>query len=417
MAEWYNQESRPFDLYETDNGLYYQAVGTLSNRERIEAIEIIKALDRIAVDEKNGENKIKGIRIRYGRIDGNLDIRDAPNLDLSEEKDSYYYIFKPPVAILFLACVFDGEVHFRDVLFGDVVSFIDGTQFRKIANFSRCKFEHLADFGNVQFGKIADFSQTRFVGIAIFSDVQFEEEANFSLSEFKETAFHNAKFGGYSDFGCSRFQFPVSFQDVKYWSDSPRITLARWLWKDGVWGKLLKCILFLHKNSPEGKPEKPAQFFLDRQNIDEVSNPLFKRYVADQQYIRSFQENHNVVYWLWRISCNCGRSLMLWAFWSLILALIFGLLYADFSCPSFLNDTFISDFLDWVDPKIKIGDTANNWFTGFYFSIVTFTTLGFGDVTPADGAGQFWITLEVILGYVMLGGLISIFANKLARRS
>ncbi len=55
----------------------------------------------------------------------------------------------------------------------------------------------------------------------------------------------------------------------------------------------------------------------------------------------------------------------------------------------------------------------------WYFSVVTFTTLGFGDVTPKSDSviAQCWIMLEVILGYIMLGGLISIFAEKLARRS
>ncbi len=42
MAEWFEEEFRPFRL--TDDGLYYQAVGTKDNLERIEAIEIIKAL-------------------------------------------------------------------------------------------------------------------------------------------------------------------------------------------------------------------------------------------------------------------------------------------------------------------------------------------------------------------------------------
>ena len=55
--------------------------------------------------------------------------------------------------------------------------------------------------------------------------------------------------------------------------------------------------------------------------------------------------------------------------------------------------------------------------SAFYFSIVTFTTLGFGDVITANRAARVMVTLEVILGYVMLGGLISIFATKLARRS
>lgn len=56
-------------------------------------------------------------------------------------------------------------------------------------------------------------------------------------------------------------------------------------------------------------------------------------------------------------------------------------------------------------------------FTPYYFSIVTFTTLGFGDVTPLNRAAEIWITLEVILGYGMLGLLISILASKVARRS
>ena len=53
----------------------------------------------------------------------------------------------------------------------------------------------------------------------------------------------------------------------------------------------------------------------------------------------------------------------------------------------------------------------------FYFSVVTFTTLGFGDIVADNTAARFLVTLEVIFGYVMLGGLISIFANKLASRS
>lgn len=55
--------------------------------------------------------------------------------------------------------------------------------------------------------------------------------------------------------------------------------------------------------------------------------------------------------------------------------------------------------------------------TFFYYSVVTFTTLGFGDIVPVNESLKLWVVIEVILGYVMLGGLISILANKLARRS
>ena len=52
-----------------------------------------------------------------------------------------------------------------------------------------------------------------------------------------------------------------------------------------------------------------------------------------------------------------------------------------------------------------------------YYSVVTFTTLGFGDIVALTNKARFVVGCEVVLGYVMLGGLISIFANKLARRS
>ncbi len=46
-----------------------------------------------------------------------------------------------------------------------------------------------------------------------------------------------------------------------------------------------------------------------------------------------------------------------------------------------------------------------------------FTTLGFGDVKPQTELAAIIVMFEVIIGYVMLGGLVSILATKLARRA
>jgi len=47
-----------------------------------------------------------------------------------------------------------------------------------------------------------------------------------------------------------------------------------------------------------------------------------------------------------------------------------------------------------------------------YFSIVTMTTLGFGDAyaSPTSHLGQFLLSLQVTLGYVLLGALVTRFA-------
>ena len=52
-----------------------------------------------------------------------------------------------------------------------------------------------------------------------------------------------------------------------------------------------------------------------------------------------------------------------------------------------------------------------------YFSVVTFTTLGFGNALPTTVSAQIVVIAEVIAGYVMLGGLLSLISNKLARRA
>jgi hypothetical protein len=88
-----------------------------------------------------------------------------------------------------------------------------------------------------------------------------------------------------------------------------------------------------------------------------------------------------------------------WAGWSLLLALLFAFVFWQLGPDSF--DT----------PHLKF-----NLSTMFYYSVVTFTTLGFGDIIPKTTTAAMCVTVEVIVGYVMLGGLITIFASKLSRR-
>ena len=63
------------------------------------------------------------------------------------------------------------------------------------------------------------------------------------------------------------------------------------------------------------------------------------------------------------------------------------------------------------------GYEESDWAPMLYYSVVTFTTLGFGDIVPRTQEAAWWIMAEVVMGYFMLGGLITILATKLARRS
>jgi len=131
-------------------------------------------------------------------------------------------------------------------------------------------------------------------------------------------------------------------------------------------------------------------------------SPRFKRFAQDQDFIEETRSHWFLfpIYLLWSISSDCGRSFVRWAGWSVVLAIIFGLMFYRLGPEAF-----------------AVADLPWNLSTMIYYSVVTFTTLGFGDVTPKTTEAAWWVMGEVITGYVMLGGLISIFASKLARRS
>jgi len=154
MAKWYENECRSFDLYENKDGWYYEAVGKEGNLERVKASQIIEALDKIALNEKNGDNKVKGIRIRYGRIDGDLDIRDSQAVERFQET-SITYVKLPNIELSFANTVFEGEVRFA------YPACNYSTKFEEKVSFSDSKFKEDAFFNNAVFEDDVYFMRVR----------------------------------------------------------------------------------------------------------------------------------------------------------------------------------------------------------------------------------------------------------------
>ncbi|MCX6581431.1 MAG: potassium channel family protein [Candidatus Aminicenantes bacterium] len=68
-----------------------------------------------------------------------------------------------------------------------------------------------------------------------------------------------------------------------------------------------------------------------------------------------------------------------------------------------------------IDYSTSSVDKSIGWLQSFYFSVVTFTTLGFGDIVPKPGIGQFAVATEVMLGYLLLGTMVAILIRKITR--
>ncbi len=138
---------------------------------------------------------------------------------------------------------------------------------------------------------------------------------------------------------------------------------------------------------------------VDVREIDFTGAHLCRRFILDQNYLAEFRSKSRANLWLyraWWITSDCGRSFLRWALWTGVLVVIFAGLYTMADVDYGAHETVLSPF---------------------YFSVVTLTTLGFGDILPTSVGAQLIAMAEVTVGYMALGGLLSIFSNKMARRA
>jgi uncharacterized protein YjbI with pentapeptide repeats len=138
---------------------------------------------------------------------------------------------------------------------------------------------------------------------------------------------------------------------------------------------------------------------LDIARIDTKTKPLLEYNIRRMNWEDWYKERTKLK-WLvkpfWWIS-DYGLSTSRIVATFFILAFVFAVVYRLY--PSF------------VIVNEVVGDIRGFWHA-LYFSVVTMTTLGFGDIAanPDSWGGQTLLMLQVILGYVLLGALVTRFA-------
>ncbi len=164
-----------------------------------------------------------------------------------------------------------------------------------------------------------------------------------------------------------------------------------------------------------GAPAERRGRFLGIRGLDSChGNALFVRDAKDQDYLDALERaidatpgpwakgGKRLLFSAWGL-IDYGRSLGRPFLYAALLSFAFGLVY-------------LADMrLGWG--LIDYSDSSQDLLTPFYFSIETYTTLGFGEITPMHWLGELLVMLEVVLGYTTLGLLLSILANRVARRA
>ncbi|MCK4593769.1 pentapeptide repeat-containing protein, partial [bacterium] len=146
---------------------------------------------------------------------------------------------------------------------------------------------------------------------------------------------------------------------------------------------LLKPLIKRRVKSTMIRAELPIFEEANLEAADWADNRRAQRDFIYAEYVRQFKHRHPRIAKLWSITCDYGRTLKRWAAWSAAFMILFGALFLASHLLHKADDNwFTRNVLPQVELQHELQKGQPTEFSYFYFSAVTFTTLGFGDVTP-----------------------------------
>lgn len=60
------------------------------------------------------------------------------------------------------------------------------------------------------------------------------------------------------------------------------------------------------------------------------------------------------------------------------------------------------------------GEDLRSFWEALYFTVISLTTVGYGDITPSNDIGKIVMSLQGVIGFSMFGVLISMIYRKIA---
>lgn len=113
-----------------------------------------------------------------------------------------------------------------------------------------------------------------------------------------------------------------------------------------------------------------------------------------RQYRRRRKFANAALYALWNMTCGYGTSTGRWLALTVAIVLAFAVAYRAF----------------------RLIEPVTSWFDYIYFSVVTLTTLGYGDIHPLGVAGKLASSIEVVCGLIMFGMLLTLVNQRVFQK-
>lgn len=377
------------------------------------AIDAQKILDAMAAGE---DIRLVGCQI-IGKLDLNhyFDDDQFPfvwKVDLSEDGESK--TLSLPQSLIFNSCTFESDVIFSgpwekpeqlNVIFEKDVQF-NSSVFKGQARFSNACFKGAAGFDGCTFCKVCSFRKAQFLARTMFRTVTFEGYGLFNEARFMaDTRFVNTGFSKGANFIGVQFDCQCDFAGV--YSRSKAVPLyERVCFKRKRFGDDESFWRFMKQASQEAGYYQQAGECFYRERCghfwQKFRGSNFENLTQPQKLMRWLKGTRllpELIFGRWLFGYGERPIRVLIA--SVIVIFVCGLFYSS----------------DWarlsVSYDVQKGDIE--FFEGLYYSTITFSTLGLGDIHPTGG--QDWLTRLVTMIESLSGlCLISLFIVSLSKR-
>jgi hypothetical protein len=368
--------------------------------------------DRILHTLTEGEE----IFLDHCRITGPLDFNSLITEDPTQETDdpSMRFVFSQSIHIS--SCVFEGDVVFSgpweqpdrvQITFeGDVV--FNSTEFHGQTRFSNSCFKKLAGFDGCTFNRVCAFRNCVFEGMTMFRTAVFEGYGLFNGTGFRgDTRFANTCFGKGANFTDVVFGNRCDFGGVyarnKSVPNYENVSFARTTFGDDAsFWRFIKQVCqeagYYQEAGESFYRERCAHFWKRFRGISYEKLSLHQKAARWLFGLRLLPE-----LLLGRLLFGYGERPVRVLGAGAVIIFICALFYS-----STAANLAFQYGLDNAHP-----DAHLTFWEGLYYSTVTFTTLGFGDIYPAaDG-----LTRAVTMSESLAGAcLVALFVVSLSKR-
>jgi len=365
---------------------------------------------------------------------------------------------------------FEGGANFGEPTFKGGADFRNIT-FKRNADFSRANFEKYAYFMNATFGGYANFTEVTFKENANFDGVTFKGDVDFRLEYLVEQLYFSGikatsgkkifirltNKGGkvlfkraylentYLDIELVEGVF-IDFNDASLRNtkmEKDKIENHILQEKEKKFSKAQKIYLLLKNNFHSiGRYRDESWAFTKERDMERMSKSfcsllskykkysLFKKILKKRNLLkRGIVKLKIIKKWLFSknaIECfNLSVANFIYQYGENPWRVIRFALIIIFSFALLLNFSGIvySDRTNLLIEFVKenqgdgytlryLGTVMGSFLNCLYFSVVTFTTLGYGDFQPAVGLSRFFVSLESIIGAFTMALFVYTFARR-----